>query len=222
MGIAMTRKTGKSQRMPWSPNSWTRQRQGVSTTNAAMVLTRSQEATTLLCQVSSILWFAIDRAVPVTTAREPVPPCLPCDSDDGFDPPPSRSPQGIDPANLSLSGPPPHPLPPLQRIDPANLSLAEPPPPSVPPFQRIDPANLSFAEPRPPPAYRKSTSTTYEERIAVKALRHIAKMSYEDIAAGLHITIRQAQYAATGPTKPQHAEKCGRKPKGVGKKPAGG
>ena len=197
----MTRKNGKSQRMPPSPTSWTRQRQGASTTNAVMVLRHLQEATTLLCQVSSILWFAVDRADPVTAAREPVPPCLPCDSDDGFDPPPSRSPQAI---------------------DPANLSLAEPPPPPLAPFQRIDPANLSFAEPRPPPAYRKSTSTTYEERIAVKALRHIAKMSYEDIAAGLHITIRQAQYAATGPTKPQHAEKCGRKPKGVGKKPAGG
>ena len=47
-------------------------------------------------------------------------------------------------------------------------------------------------------------------------------MSYEDIAAALHITMRQAQYAASGPTKPQFTEKCGRKPKGVRKNQAGG
>ena len=197
----MTRRKGESQSIPPSPTSWARQRQGASTTNAVMLLRHLQEASTLLCQVSSVLCFAIDPADPVTTAREPSPPGLTYDdSDDGFDPPPSQ---------------------PLQAIDPANLSLAGSPPPPPPP-QRIDPANLSFAEPRPPPAYRKSSATTYEERIAVKALRHIAKMSYEDIANALHITMRQAQYAASGPTKPQFTEKCGRKPKGVRKNQAGG
>jgi hypothetical protein len=58
---------------------------------------------------------------------------------------------------------------------------------------------------------RKSHSTSYEERIMVKALRFHAHMPFAAIAQCLGLTQRQIQYATIAAPRPRY-DQCGREP----------